>query len=84
MARVTRGRYDGRSFEPPSPRPPTPDGAPVADSAPDQISQERVPLFQRLFDNVFLLLALGLLIMLVIFSGWGMWEIVSLPPATLP
>ncbi len=45
---------------------------------------EPVPLGQRLFDNVFLLLAAGLLIMLVLYTGWGLWEISSLPPATLP
>ena len=45
---------------------------------------EPIPLGQRLFDNVFLLLALGLLIMFVLFTGWGMYEITSLPPATLP
>lgn len=45
---------------------------------------EEVPLSQRLFDNMFLLLALGLLVMFVFFTGWGMYEIMSLPPATLP
>jgi len=43
-----------------------------------------VPLGQRLFDNVFLLLALGLIVMFVVFTGWGLWEIASLPQATLP
>lgn len=42
------------------------------------------PLGQRLFDNVFLLLALGLVIMLVVFTGWGLWEISVMPQATLP
>lgn len=50
---------------------------------PDAPAQD-VPLGQRLFDNVFLLLALGLLVMFVLFTGWGMWEITHLPPATLP
>ena len=45
---------------------------------------ERIPLGQRLFDNMYLLLALGVLVMLVVFTGWGLWEIVSLPAATLP
>lgn len=45
---------------------------------------ERLPLGQRLFDNVFLLLALGMLIMLVVFTGWGTWEIFTMPQATLP
>ena len=45
---------------------------------------ERPPHGQRLFDNVFLLLALGMLIMFVVYTGWGMWEILSMPKATLP
>ena len=45
---------------------------------------ELPPLGQRLFDNVFLLLALGMIIMLVVFTGWGMWEIFTMPQATLP
>lgn len=47
-------------------------------------SDERPPLGQRLFDNVFLLLALGLLIMFAVYTGWGVWEIISMPKATLP
>lgn len=43
-----------------------------------------VPLGQRLFDNVFLLLAAGILIMLVFYTGWGLWEIASLPDGPLP
>jgi hypothetical protein len=45
---------------------------------------ERVPLGQRLFDNVYLLLVLGVLVMLVVFTAWGMWEIFSMPKGTLP
>ena len=45
---------------------------------------EPIPLGQRFFDNVFLLLALGVLIMIVLYTGWGMWEILTLPKATLP
>ena len=47
-------------------------------------SVEKLPLGQRLFDNMYLLLALGLLVMFVIFTGWGMWEILSMPKGTLP
>jgi hypothetical protein len=43
-----------------------------------------VPLGQRIFDNVFLLLFAGLAVMFVLYTGWGMWEITTLPPATLP
>ena len=52
---------------------PSPPGAP-----------EVPPLFQRLFDNMWLLLALGLIIMLVVYTGWGMWELLSMPAGTLP
>jgi len=45
---------------------------------------ERPPIGQRLFDNVYLLLGLGLLVMLVIFTAWGMWEVFSMPKGTLP
>ncbi len=54
---------------PTHPQPPVPD--------------EPVPLGQRLFDNMFLLLGAGLLVMLVVYTGWGLWEIASLPVAPL-
>jgi hypothetical protein len=54
--------------------------APADPSAP----VEPVPLGQRLFDNIFLLLAAGVLIVFVLYTGWGLWEITHLPTATLP
>ena len=45
---------------------------------------EKPPLGQRFFDNMYLLLALGVLVMLGVFTGWGMWEILSMPKGTLP
>jgi hypothetical protein len=45
---------------------------------------EPVPLGQRLFDNIFLLLVVGIGVMAVLYTGWGLWEILTLPPATLP
>ena len=53
--------------------PPTPPG-----------SEQEVPLGQRLFDNVFLWLVAGILVMAVVYTGWGLYEILTLPPATLP
>jgi len=47
-------------------------------------SEEPVPLGQRLFDNVFLLLAAGLLVMVLVYTGWGLVEVLSLPTAPLP
>lgn len=45
---------------------------------------EQVPLGQRLFDNIWLLLIAGIVVMFVVYTGWGMWEILSMPRATLP
>jgi hypothetical protein len=47
-------------------------------------SAEPPPLGQRLFDNMYLLLVLGVAVMLVVFTGWGIWEVVSMPKGTLP
>lgn len=46
-------------------------------------SEDVVPLGQRLFDNVFLLLGAGLVIMFLLYTGWGLWEITSLPVSPL-
>lgn len=43
-----------------------------------------IPFFQRLYDRPFVLLTIGFLVMLILFTGWGLWEVHSLPPATLP
>ena len=55
-------------------------------SPPDPAPQdtEPIPLGQRFYDNVFLLLAVGLVVMFVLFTGWGMWEILTMPAGTLP
>ena len=45
---------------------------------------EQIPIGQRLFDNMFLLLGAGLLIMFLFYTGWGLWEITSLPAGDLP
>jgi hypothetical protein len=58
------------SFPPP---PPPPDS-----------TEPAIPLGQRLFDNVFLWLVAGILVMAVVYTGWGLYEILTLPPATLP
>jgi hypothetical protein len=42
------------------------------------------PLGQRLFDNMFLLLTVGVVIMIVVYTGWGLWEIIVMPSGTLP
>jgi hypothetical protein len=46
--------------------------------------EEEIPLGQRLYDSPFLLLIAGIVIMVVLYTGWGLWEIYSLTPAPLP
>ena len=47
-------------------------------------SQPAVPLLQRLYDSPFILLGIGLIVMLVLFTFWGLWEVANLPQAPLP
>ncbi len=46
--------------------------------------EEHIPLMQRLYDNIWLLLIVGMTVMLVVYTGWGMWEVMTMPTATLP
>ena len=43
-----------------------------------------IPFGQKLFDSPFLLLGAGIVIMVLFYTGWGLWEIASLDPAPLP
>jgi hypothetical protein len=45
---------------------------------------EDIPLGQRLCERPFLLLGVGILIMAVFYTGWGLVEIASLTQAPLP
>lgn len=45
---------------------------------------DSVPTGQRLFDRPFLLLAAGILVMFLFYTGWGLWEILGLPEGRLP
>jgi hypothetical protein len=42
---------------------------------------EKVPLAQAFFDNIFLLLVLGLAVPVVFYTIWGLLEIASIPLA---
>ena len=51
----------------------------------EQASDDVQPhFFQRVLDNPWLLLALGLLVMFVSYTAWGWLELASLPDAKLP
>lgn len=42
------------------------------------------PFLQRMLDRPFLLLALGMGVMMVFYTGWGLVELALVPPAALP
>jgi hypothetical protein len=48
---------------------------------PDAHSPERVPVMQRILDNPFLLLFLGVTIPTVLYILWGVMEVASIPIA---
>ena len=52
-----------------------------------EATPERIPLAQAFFDNIFLLLVLGLAVPIVFYTIWGLLEIASIPlaaPIELP
>ena len=48
-------------------------------NAPQQESPARVPTMQRILDNPFLLLFLGITIPTVLYVIWGVMEVASIP-----
>jgi hypothetical protein len=56
----------------------------MADRSGSRGEPDRVPLGQRLFDSPFLLLVAGLVVMLVFYTAWGLWEVLRLGQAPLP
>ena len=50
----------------------------------DDAPSPHIPLAQRLYDNWVLLMIAGIVIMAIIYTGWGLLEIVNMPKAELP
>jgi hypothetical protein len=44
-----------------------------------QGSGEKTPLAQAFFDNIFLLLVLGIAVPVIFYTIWGLFEIASIP-----
>jgi hypothetical protein len=42
---------------------------------------EPIPWMQQLLDNPFLLLFLGVFVPMVLYTAWGVWDILTLPMA---
>ncbi len=53
---------------------------PSGDGKPPE--RERIPFFQRLMDNHFLLLFLGVTMPTVLYLIWGIMEIIQIPLAS--
>ncbi len=53
----------------------------MADETKDPAPPEHIPLMQRLMDNTFLLLFLGVTIPTVFYVIWGVMEVASIPLA---
>jgi hypothetical protein len=45
--------------------------------------EERIPAFQQMLDNPFLLLFLGIALPTVLYTVWGIMEILSIPISPL-
>ena len=54
---------------------------PTEQNAPQQGAVERVPVMQRILDNPFLLLFLGVTLPTVLYLIWGVMEVASIPLA---
>ena len=64
------------------------DGRPLEELTDEELVtahlEGRPGAFQRLYDRPFVLMAFGFVVMLVLFTAWGLWEVMTLPTATLP
>lgn len=51
---------------------------------PQSVGEGEIPFMQRMFDKPFLLLFLGVSVVGLFYTVWGLIEILTIPPATLP
>jgi hypothetical protein len=56
----------------------------MTEPRPPREQDDPIPRLQQLYDSPFLLLLVGVLVMLVVYTGWGLVEILTLPAASLP
>ena len=47
----------------------------------DDVQEEPIPVMQQLLDNPFLLLFLGVFVPMVLYTVWGVYDILTLPMA---
>jgi hypothetical protein len=56
-------------------------GLPMSDAESQSNDNERIPVMQRILDNPFLLLFLGVVVPTVFYILWGIMEIITIPIA---
>jgi hypothetical protein len=49
--------------------------------SPSQDTDDDVPFMQKLLDNPFLLLFLGVMVPMIVYTAWGVYDILTLPVA---
>jgi hypothetical protein len=47
--------------------------------SPAHDTNEDVPFMQKLLDNPFLLLFLGVMVPMIVYTAWGVYDILTLP-----
>ena len=47
----------------------------------DDVLEEPVPAMQQLLDNPFLLLFIGVMVPMLVYTVWGVFDILTLPTA---
>jgi hypothetical protein len=50
-------------------------------NTPQTAAEEPIPMMQQILDNPFLLLFIGILVPTLLYTGWGIMEIISIPMA---
>jgi hypothetical protein len=51
----------------------------VSDEPDAEVELQETPWPQRMLDNLWLLLAVGVLVPGLLYLGWGLWELAELP-----
>ena len=45
----------------------------------EDVTEEPIPAMQQILDNPFLLLFIGVFVPMVVYTAWGVWDILTLP-----
>ncbi len=64
-----------------TPAPPVPE---TAQPPSPPVEEEKIHWLQKLMDNTWLLLILGVLIPTLSYTVWGLIDLLMIPPATIP